>query len=289
MPLKNTKMLQKKNSSQTSNFVDENIMGISLREPHYSDYQQRKNKFNGLEVVFENYLFTQGERREILQDICQDAFVHLHGVSLNIGSFDPLNIETLQLLKNLSVSTKAKIISDHLSFTRINGKSSFELLPIPKTKAMLDHLADRINQVQDILGQPLLLENISTYFRYSIDEMTEFEFMLELHNKCNVNFLLDVNNVFVTCQNLGIDPTSSMKKLPKNCVGAYHIGGFEVLDNNFYFDTHGAAVSTEVQGMYREAIQYFGIKPTFLERDENIPYNLADLENELERVLNVEI
>jgi uncharacterized protein (UPF0276 family) len=256
------------------------ICGLCLRENHFAAFQGKTNQFKSFEVIFENYLFTEGERRDLLADFAKGHFVHLHGVATNIGSLDPLNQSTLRELRRLSNEVQAQILSDHLCFTRLNQLSSFELLPVPRTKKMLQHIGKRVSQIRDLVGQDFLLENISSYFEYEINEMSEIEFMLELHDKYQVRFLLDVNNLFVNSQNFRLSAQEQIEKLSPSMIGAYHLGGHEDL-GSFLFDTHGTQVSPAVWSLYQKAIQCLGPHPTFLERDENIPADIRELEKEL--------
>jgi len=258
------------------------ICGLSLRETHFADFQAKANRHKAFEVIYENFLFTEGERRDLLRDLSRGQFVHLHGVSTNIGSSDELNLEKIKNLRKLAEETNARLLSDHLCFTRIDGKSTYELLPLPRTHAMVDHIGQRLQTLRDHLGQDFLLENVSSYFSYDINEMSEAEFMAELHEKYKARFLLDANNLFVNAQNFSFSVAEELRKLSPEMIGAYHLGGFEDF-GSFLFDTHGAEVSAPVWQVFRECLQLFGARPVFLERDENIPDSLADLEKELDR------
>lgn len=258
------------------------LCGLSLREQHFSAYKAKKNRFQSIEVVAENYMYTEGERRDLLRDLSKDLSIHLHGTTLNIGSTDPLNLDFLAKLRTLATDVKAFALSDHLCFTQQNQRSSFELLPLPRTMAMIQHVGDRLNRVRDILGRELFLENISSYFSYEIDQMSEIDFLLELHDRFQLKLLFDVNNFYVNARNFSFSDVEAIRRMQPEMVGLFHLGGH--LDmNTFLFDDHGHAVSEPVWSLYNEAIKVVGARPTFLERDENVPAELDVLEAELSR------
>jgi hypothetical protein len=263
--------------------MEKQISGVSLREPHFSIIRGRAHRIQAIEVVSENYLFTRGERRTLLQELSENFFIHLHGMTTNIGSSDELNLENLDRLKILARDTQAQLLSDHLCFTRIDGQSTFDLLPIPRTARMVDHVGRRLERIQERLGTEFLLENISSYFTYQMDEMSELEFMSELHKKYGAKYLLDVNNLFVSSKNLSYSATRFLEGLPRTSVAAYHLGGHEVV-RGFLFDTHGAKVNGEVEHLFQLAVSKFGRHPVFLERDENIPHDIDDLEQEISQI-----
>jgi uncharacterized protein (UPF0276 family) len=254
--------------------------GLSLREAHFKQFENHPQFTSAFEVIFEKYLFTEGERREILQDLSKNRFVHLHGVTSNIGSFDAVDLNLFKDLKQLADKTQAGLLSDHLCWTRLDQTSTFELLPVPRTKAMVDHIGQRVERIRDCLGQDFILENISSYFSFQIDEMSELDFMSQLHEKYQVRFLLDLNNLYVNSKNFSFSATEFLKQLPVDSVMAYHLGGHEDF-GSFLFDTHGASVIDPVKDLFLQAEARFGEKPTFLERDENIPQDISVLTAEL--------
>ena len=249
---------------------DPKIIGLSLRAANEDSIFLKEVDFRIIEVISENYTYSRGVDREMLVDLSHDYKLHLHGVSLNIGGMDDLDKKTLNQLKSLQSETKASYISDHLCWTRHNQKSSFDLLPFPFTRKMIHHLKDRIHQVQDVLGYNFLLENISTYFRFKLDEMDEIDFLIELHESTGVNFLLDLNNLYVNQFNHGIDPYKLINSLSSSAVEFYHLAGYSN-QGDFYFDAHDSKVPKSVWDLYSLAIRKFGMHPTIIERDENIP------------------
>lgn len=259
--------------------------GVAFRTPYVESFLLKQTSFNAIEFLTENFLYTEGERRDIFDQLAKDRLVHLHGVSMNVGSFDDFDFDYLYRLKDLASQVSHKIISDHLSFTRLSERSSFDLLPIPKTKKMVEHIGDRVKIASEKLDFDLVLENISAYFSYDIDELSEVDFIHQLTDRYDVKLLLDLNNLFVTSKNLNFDPFEYLKAIPSASIVAYHIGGFEMVEG-FHFDTHGAETVLEVRSLYKFATQRFGHKPTFLERDDNLPKDLSTLENELSLVLS---
>jgi len=249
---------------------DSNSVGLSLRTTNEDSIFSKEVEINLIEVISENYFYSKGVDRERLIDLSKDYQFHLHGVSLNIAGMDDLDKKTIQELKSLHTDTKASFVSDHLCWTRHKQKSSFDLLPFPHTRKMIQHLKDRIHQVQDTLGLNFLLENISTYFRFNIDEMDEVDFLLELHESTGVKYLLDINNLYVNQFNHGIDPIRLIDSLPTSAVEFYHIAGYSD-QGDFYFDAHDSNVPQAVWDLYSHAIQKLGLHPTIIERDENIP------------------
>lgn len=258
--------------------------GVSVRTSHFSEYESGSNVFEAIEVLTENYLFTSGERREIFNRIASKRLIHFHGVSLNIGSPDKLDSDYLKRLTDFTAPHPQKIISDHLCFTGIDGKNSFDLLPVPKTIKMAKLVADRVRYVGDALGHEIALENISSYFNYQVDHLPESDFINLLTDQLGIKLIVDVNNLFVTSKNLSFNPMEYLEAIPVSSVVGYHVGGFEMVED-FHFDTHGAPVVLEVKELYKVAVRRFGHKPTFLERDENIPPTLTALEQELIGVL----
>lgn len=254
--------------------------GISLREIHFNQFDSAHHFNFAFEVIFENFLFTLGERKDRLQELSKQRFLHLHGVSSNIASIDELNDNVFHDLKKFGIKMKASLYSDHLCWTRINQKSTYELLPAPRTRNMVEHIGQRVEKIRDILGQDFLLENISSYFSYKIDEMTELEFMCELYDRYQVRYLLDVNNLYVNSKNFGFNASQFIQALPLESVAAFHLGGHEDF-GSFLFDTHAAQVIEPVKLLFLESEKRFGEKPTFLERDENIPEDIEVLISEL--------
>ena len=204
----------------------------------------------------------------------------MHGVSLSIGSIDPLDRTYLDALKALAHRVQPMWISDHLCFTGLRGMNMHDLLPLPYTEEALDHVADRVMRVQDHLGRRLVLENVSSYVTYAASELTEWEFIAELARRSDCEILLDVNNVFVSAFNHDFDPRTFLRAMPRERVRQFHLAGHEHRGTHIV-DTHDHPIVADVWDLYAEAVRLFPDVPTMIERDANIP-PYAELLDELE-------
>lgn len=255
--------------------------GLGLRTEHYQDFIQRKPAVDWLEIISENYLVPGGKPLHFLDTIRRDYPMVMHGVSLSIGSTDPLNRDYLKQLKALIKRVQPAWVSDHLCWTGVGHTNLHDLLPLPYTEAALRHLTERIQRVQDFLGQRILLENVSSYVSYRADEMTEWEFIAELAKRADCLLLLDVNNIYVSSVNHSFDPRQFIDAIPHERVQQIHLAGHEKHDD-YIIDTHDHAICAEVWSLYDYAVQCFGQVPTMIERDDHIP-PLDDLLLELDQ------
>jgi hypothetical protein len=206
-------------------------------------------------------------------------------VALSIGSVDLLDDAYLDALDALVRRIEPALVTDHLCWTGVDGRSVYDLLPVPYTAEALDHVVRRVAAVQERLGRPILLENPSTYVEYQCSEMPEWEFLAELARRSGCGLLLDVNNVYVTCTNHGHDAVAYLDALPPAAVGQMHLGGFTDL-GTFLFDTHSRAVCEEVWALYARAVRRFGAVPTLVEWDADVP-PLATLLDEANRARTI--
>jgi uncharacterized protein (UPF0276 family) len=249
-------------------------VGIGLRNTHYSHILDKRPEVPWFEVISENFMGLRtgsgGRPFEILEQVRKNYPIMLHGVSLSIGSTDPLNLDYLRRLKDLAVKTQPIFVSDHLCWTGVGGENLHDLLPLPYNEEALRHVVNRVKQVQDLLGRRILLENVSSYVTYTHSEMTEWEFITELSRRADCGILLDVNNVFVSATNHGFDPREFINGLPVERVGQMHLGGYTDADG-FFIDTHDHPVSNPVWDLYGEAVRRFGAVPTLIEWDDKIP------------------
>ncbi|RYZ85411.1 MAG: DUF692 domain-containing protein, partial [Proteobacteria bacterium] len=205
-----------------------------------------------------------------LDRICEQYPVVMHGVSLSIGSVDPLNMSYLRDLKSLASRVKPKWISDHLCWTGTAGINLHDLLPLPYTDEALNHLVARITQVQDFLGQRILLENVSSYLTYTHSTISEWEFLQEVATRSDCLILLDINNVHVSAFNHHFDPLTYLNAMPVERVQQIHLAGH--MDKGEYkIDTHDDIIIDEVWNLYAESIRRFGLVSTMIERDDDIP------------------
>jgi len=245
-------------------------MGLGLRSKHYPYLLKNDPIIDWFEIISENYMDNFGYARYALEKIAEKVPVVMHGVSLSIGSTDPLNKEYLTKLKDLAKWINPVWISDHLCWTGINLTNTHDLLPMPMTEESLLHVANRVKQVQDFLERPLILENPSTYLEYNDSVFTEWEFLTELVNLTNCGLLLDVNNVYVSATNHGFDPEEYVRNIPHQNVVQMHLAG-PTDYNGFLIDTHDKPVPTPVWKLYKLAQELTGGVSTLLEWDANIP------------------
>lgn len=259
--------------------------GLGLRSEHYTDILNGNPPIDWFEVVSENFMVPGGKPLQILDQIKEQYPVVMHGVSMSIASTQPLNMDYLTRLKTLAKHVQPKWISDHLCWTGVHGINLHDLLPFPYTTEALDHIADRVNKVQDFLDHPLALENVSSYVSFNQSDMTEWEFISELTKRTGCWLLLDVNNVFVSAYNHEFDALEFINGIPEDRVIQFHMAGHSDHET-FIVDTHDAPVRDEVWDLYRACLKRFGPVSTIIERDDNIP-PLNDLMPELEKIRSI--
>lgn len=265
--------------------------GVGLRPAHHSHFlNQKPASVSWIEVVSENYMpwENQGFGRALqnLKKMRSDLPVALHGVSMNLGSTDELDMNYLNRLKTLVDAIEPAVISDHLSWTGINGENLHDLLPLPYTKESLALVSERIDKVQNFLGRRILIENPSSYLEFSNSEMSESDFLIDLLTEADCGLLLDVNNVYVSSINHGFKAIDYFKNLPSERIGQIHLAGHSKL-NGYLIDTHDAPVCDEVWDLYRQVVAQFGLRSTMIERDGNIP-DWHELEIEILKIGNIE-
>ncbi len=253
--------------------------GLGLRAEHYADIFDGKPAVDWFEAVTENYLVAGGRPLHNLMRVRERFPLALHGVSLSIGSTGPLDLSYLAQLKALAARVQPVWISDHLCWTGVNGKNLHDLLPLPYTEEALAHVVARVRAVQEILGQRILLENVSSYLAFQESRMTEWEFLSAVATEADCLLLLDVNNVYVSSVNHEFDPVAYLDAIPPDRVQQIHLAGHES-HGDYLIDTHDQPVPDAVWSLYTEALKRFGAVPTMIERDANIP-PLAELEAEL--------
>ena len=254
--------------------------GLGLRTEHYRDFLASPQPVDWLEVISENYLVPGGKPLHVLDRIRRDYPMVMHGVSLSIGGSDALDASYLRELRGLVDRVEPAWVSDHLCWTGTASLNLHDLLPLPYTEATLRHLVPRVAQVQDALGQSLLLENVSSYVRYRADEMSEWEFIAELVGRTGCELLLDVNNVYVSSVNHGFDPRAFIDAVPIAAVRQIHLAGHED-HGDYLIDTHDHPICKAVWDLYAYTIGRLGLVPTMIERDDQIP-SLAELVSELD-------
>jgi hypothetical protein len=260
--------------------------GLGLRSEHYRDFIDSKPAVDWLEVISENYLVPGGKPLHRLATIRRDYAMVMHGVSLSIGGTDALDLNYLRELKTLAQRIEPAWISDHLCWTGVDHNNLHDLLPMPYTEAALRHLVTRVQQVQELLGRRLLLENVSSYVSFKADEMSEWEFIAQLAQRADCELLLDVNNVYVSSRNHGFDAHAFIDAMPRERVRQIHLAGHE--DHGTHcVDTHDHPVCDSVWGLYAYTVRRLGAVPTMIERDDHIP-PLAELIAELDQARAVQ-
>ncbi|WP_278376892.1 DUF692 domain-containing protein [Sphingobium yanoikuyae] len=253
--------------------------GLGLRKQHYADFLDHRIAVDFLEVISENFMFDGGRPRRILRDIRARYPVALHGVSMSIGSADGLDRAYLTRLRALVDDVDPLFVSDHLSWSRIEGFNSHDLLTLPYTEEALDIVCTNIDQAQDALGRAMLIENPSTYIDFAPADMTEWQFIDALCARTGCGLLLDINNVFVSASNHDFDPVAYLDGVPHDHVRQIHLAGHSHGDH-LLIDTHDQAVPPSVWQLYAHVLTKLGPVATMIERDDAIP-PLADLLVEL--------
>lgn len=243
-------------------------IGIGLRPVHYEEIFRDKPPIDWFEIISENFMVEGGKPLEHLEKILEHYPVVQHGVSLAIGSPDPLDFDYLKKLKALTKITKTPWVSDHLCWGRLPGAYYHDLLPLPYTKEVINYVVERAKIVQDYLELPFALENLSSYVGYASDEMTEWDFYSTIVEKADIYMMLDVNNIYVSSRNHGFDPKEYIKNIPLDRVVQMHLAGHSD-HGDYVLDTHDNYVRDEVWALYGEIYPKTGGVATLLEWDDN--------------------
>ena len=269
-------------SSAINNTLPDHFLGfgLGLRTDHFQEVIDTKPAVDWFEVVSENFMVNGGKPKHYLHTIRESYPMVMHGVSLSIGPTDPLNTTYLKQLKVLVNELQPEWISDHLCWTGAHQVNSHDLLPIPYNNEALSHIVDRVSEVQDYLGQPILMENVSSYITYVESEMTEWEFLNEVAKRSGCNILLDINNIYVSARNHNFSTQDYLNGISKDKVRQFHLAGHTDY-GDYVIDTHDHPVADPVWALYKDALKRFGMISTMIERDDNIP-PLNDLLAELD-------
>ena len=254
--------------------------GLGLRTDHYQYILDHRPQLDWFEILSENYMVEGGKPRYFLDAIREHYPVVMHGVSMSIGSADPLNMEYLQHLKLLADTVQPKWLSDHLCWTGVNNVNSHDLLPLPYSEEAVNHLVERIKFVQDYLERPFLMENVSSYLTYKNSEMEEWEFLNEISRRSGCKILLDINNIYVSARNHDFKSEDYVDAIDKDSVWQFHLAGHTDY-GDYVIDTHDHDVPDPVWQLYRYALKRFGAISTMIERDDHIP-EFAELYAELQ-------
>lgn len=259
--------------------------GLGLRPEHYETIIQQKPALDWFEIITENYLISGGKPLYHLHKIREHYPIVMHGVSLSLASHDPLDMTYLNQVRELAKRIEPVWISDHLCWTGIHGFNMHELLPVPYTTETIEHIVSRIHTVQDYLGRPILIENVSSYLTFVHSEMTEWEFIIEIIKRSGCFLLLDINNVYVNAMNHGFKAIHFLKSIPPSAVIQIHLAGHSN-EGHYIIDTHDSEIISPVWDLYAEAINRFGPVSTMIERDDHIP-PLSDLLIELNQAKKI--
>lgn len=260
-------------------------VGLGLRRELAQETFENKDKIDWLELVPENYMDLGGMARERLERADRAFPLVTHGVNISIGSTDPLNEKYLKSLKRLLDTIDAPWFSDHLCFTSVAGHYLHDLLPLPCSREALKHVVKRIKAVQDYIGRPFLIENISFYMNMPGSDMSESEFLAETLEKADCGLLLDVNNVYVNSINHNFDPYKYLKALPLERTVQMHIAGHSH-GEDMIIDTHGNPVIEPVFELLDFVLSRVPVNAVMLERDQNYP-DFEDILAELEQIRTI--
>jgi len=249
-------------------------VGIGLRSVHVADVIATRPAVAWLEVHAENYMASGGPTLAALERIRESYPVAIHAVGLSLGSADPLDARHLRRLRALVERIQPALVSDHLSWSSLGGRYVNHLLPLPYTDEALHLVCDHVAQAQNALGRRLLVENPSSYLRFRESPIPEPDFLADVVRRTGCGLLCDVNNVYVSACNLGLDPVAYLDALPVDAIEEFHLAGHSVNDADgvpVLIDDHGARVAPEVWALFAHVLARSGPRPTLIEWDANIP------------------
>ncbi|HET9863752.1 MAG TPA: DUF692 domain-containing protein [Steroidobacteraceae bacterium] len=255
--------------------------GIGLRSIHHDELLEQQPDVGFIEAHTENYFHDGGAAVRALERARSNYPLSLHGVGLGLGSADGIDRVHLERVRTAIRRFEPGLVSEHACWGHAGGEWFNDLLPLPCTEEAAQLLARQVAEAQDFLGVQLLIENVSAYVAFEHATLTEWEFLAEVVARSGCTLLLDVNNVYVSAQNLGLDPEAYLAGLPADSVREIHLAG-HARSNGVLIDDHGSQVCDEVWSLYDAAIARFGPVPTLVEWDTNIP-PLATLVAEAER------
>ncbi|MCI3133225.1 DUF692 domain-containing protein [Phenylobacterium aquaticum] len=248
--------------------------GLGLKPQHYAEALACGAEGLWFEVHPENYMAEGGPRLAWLDAIRADHPLSLHGVGLSLAADEAPDLAHLAALRRLADRYQPFVVSEHLAWSTRRGAYAPDLLPFPRTRGALVHIADNIARMQDALARPVLIENPSLYMPLKGHELSETEFLAELTRLTGCGLLVDVNNVAVSAHNLGYSAHAYLDALPAKAIGEIHLAGHaadERLGEALLIDTHGAPVAEPVWALFDRLIDRIGPRPTLIERDDNIP------------------
>jgi uncharacterized protein (UPF0276 family) len=245
-------------------------VGVGFRIPHYGTVLDEHPPMDWFEVISENFLVEGGRPLDNLARLTAAYRVVPHGVSLAIGSVEPLDEGYLVQLKRLLARVDPPWVSDHLCWARAPGVHIHDLLPMPYTRDAVEHVVERVKRVQGVLERPFALENVSSYMTYRESTITEWDFLGEIAERADCGILLDCNNVYVSAKNHGFDAIAYIDGVPADRVVQMHLAG-HTDKGKYILDTHSDHVADPVWGLYRRAVERCGAVSTLVEWDDDIP------------------
>ena len=282
----NVQLLSTQNKMNSETLLHPSLgFGLGLRTNHFEDILKQSPNVDWFEILSENYMVAGGKPKYYLHAIAERYPVVMHGVSMTIGSTDPLDMDYLKSLKTLANEVNPKWISDHICWSSIHGLNSHDLLPLPYTEETIEHVANRIAQVQDFLGRRILIENVSSYLSYKESQMTEWEFLQAVANRADCLMLFDINNIYVSSRNHDFNPKDYIDHIDPKRVQQFHLAGHSDF-GDYIIDTHDHDVPNSVWELYAYALNRFGMVSTMIERDDNIP-SLNELVSELNQARHI--
>lgn len=258
-------------------------VGVGLRTRHYADVLASGAPTSFLEAISENVLGRGGRPRAVLEKARRDSDIALHGVSMSIGGLDPISRELVNALKDAANELEVLFVSDHLCFESYGGMHSHDLWPLPLTTESLRHVAARVDEVQEILKRPLVIENPSTYVRWAGDTYSEPEFLGDLVKMTGCLLLVDINNLVVNAHNHRTAVSEWFERIDSQSVAYLHLAGHARSHTGLLLDTHEGLVDDKTLAVYRSALSHWRAPQAILEWDGEVPA-LADLLTEVERI-----
>src|SRR3954452_3837904 len=257
--------------------------GVGFKAEHFAEALGAPAADLWFEVHAENYMVAGGPRLAMLEAIRRERPLSLHGVGMSLAGASEPDPEHLEALKRLVNRFEPALVSEHLAWSRLDGRCFPDLLPVPRTNEVLSRLAANIGRVQDALGREILIENPTHYLALRDHQWSETSFLSELARRSGCKLLIDVNNVAVGAHNVGFDPAEWLEAIPAKLVGEIHLAGHSVDgEGTLLIDSHDAPVSEDVWQLYESFVARVGATPTLIERDGNIP-PFAELMAERER------
>ncbi|MDQ7075535.1 MAG: DUF692 domain-containing protein [Gammaproteobacteria bacterium] len=246
-------------------------VGVGLRVEHFNELlESASNPVPWLEILADNFLSAGGPSIRNLERVAQRYPLSFHCVGMSLGSTDPINKAYFKRLKEQVDRFQPALISDHLAWVSVHHRYLHDLIPLPYTQESLAHMVSRVQHAQELLGRTIIIENPSAYLSFKESEISETEFLRQLHQQTDCGLLIDVNNIYVSAVNNDFSAHDYLNDLPASAVAELHLAGYEE-QAGYLFDSHGQRVHQPVWDLYQQALQRFGDTPTLIEWDTDIP------------------